>query len=510
MATVRLERPAAEGRRRQYRFALWALAGLLVLGVVARVSAYLSCVSYWYDEAYVLLNVTHRTCGELLQPLADEQAAPPLFLFLLRGLYLLDGSPEWLMRLPAFLAGMAALALAVPLARLIVGRRGWFWAVALCAICHHAVSHGSEVKPYAFDLLFAEVVLLCAALLCGVGRPASGFGRPAAYPTMGLLMAAMLGPWVSYPSVFLLGAAVIAILWVAWCRRDRVLAWTAATVCSVLIISGGALWFFVVRHQHTRYLEQYWAAFFPDLSSLTRAISWSIGYLVRVGHYGATGLGIPMLLLALLGWWRIARRSMALLLLLTLPLILAWLAAALCVYPLGDRLLFFAAPCLWLPAATGADALVRRWQGKRGALIGVVLAAVMLVPGSVRMVKELCGGRTMPGFREAFILAHQRMRTGDYLWVSHPQVYEVYFGHPDWLLGPYTPMGRLDQAARSGRVWMICNPQVPGLTLYPDVFARLHDCGCVPGKTSHVEGLEIVLYTPGPAAESVASRSSKR
>jgi hypothetical protein len=501
MATIRLGPLAAEQRRQQYRWAVWGLAALLVLGIAARLAAYLSCASYWYDEAYVLRNIMHRSCGELLQPLDDQQAAPPLFLFLLRGFYLLGGSGEWLMRLPAFVAGMLGLALTVPLARRIAGRRGWLWVVALCAVCHHAVSHGCEVKPYAFDLLFAEAVLLCAAAsLRGAGR----------WPVVcGLLLAALLGPWLSYPGVFVLGGAGLALLWEAWRRRSRWLGGMAAAMGGLLLVSCGALWFFVVRHQHTRYLEEYWGAFFPDLSSLPRALSWTAGYLVHIGHYGATGLGIPVLLLAILGWWRIARRSAALFLLLTMPLVLAWLAAALRLYPLGDRLVFFAVPCLWLPAAAGADFLVRRWRGRRAALAWGLLAAVLLASSATRMTKELCAGRTMPGFREAFALAHQRMQPGDHLWVSHPQVYEVYFGHPEWLLGPYTPLEQVEQAARNGRLWIICNPQLPGLTLYPQVFARLHDCGSVPGTPARVEGLEIVLYTPGPPAESVALRAPR-
>jgi hypothetical protein len=516
LAVIRSASSNAETRRWQVRLGPGVVAALFVLGITARLCTYLSCTSYWYDEAYILLNVTHRTCGELLRPLDDQQAAPPLFLFLLRGLYLLDGSPEWLMRLPASVAGMAALALAVPLARQIVGRRGWVWAVGLCAVCHHAVSHSCEVKPYAFDLLFSELILLATATLLrrprrAGRRPAFRFGRPATYPTSCiLLVAGVLAPWLSYPSVFLLGAAGSVLLWDGWRWRSRSFGRTGAALCASLFLSVGALWLFVVRQQHTGYLEKYWGAFFPDLSSLPRALSWSVGYLVLVGHYGATGLGIPLMLLAILGWWRIGRRSAALLLLLVLPLVLAWLAAAVRVYPLGDRLVFFAAPCLWLPAAAGADAVVRRLRGRRAALAWVGLAGVLLAPGAVRMTKELAGGRTVPGFREAFVLAHQRMQPGDYLWVSHPQVYEVYFGHPDWLLGPSTPLERLAEVARSGRVWMICNPQLPGLTLYPDVFARLRDCGAVAVKTSRVEGLDIVLYTPGPAADSVAARSPKQ
>ena len=59
-----------------------------------------------------LLNVFGKHAQELLGPLNDEQAAPPLFLLLLRGLYVAGGRAEWLMRMPAFIAGLLALSLA--------------------------------------------------------------------------------------------------------------------------------------------------------------------------------------------------------------------------------------------------------------------------------------------------------------------------------------------------------------------------------------------------------------
>src|SRR5262249_55085601 len=124
------------------------LGALLLLGLVARCRHYLLGHSYWYDEAYLLLNVFSRSGGELLGPLDHAQAAPPLFLLLLRGLYVWAGPQEWVMRLPAFVSSLLSLVLIVPLARRVVGRPGWVWAAGLGAVCFHGVTHGAEVKPY--------------------------------------------------------------------------------------------------------------------------------------------------------------------------------------------------------------------------------------------------------------------------------------------------------------------------------------------------------------------------
>src|SRR5579875_505344 len=138
---------------------------LLALGIAARIRQYAACPSFWYDEAYLLLNVYHKSFVELLGPLGDNQAAPPLFLWLLRGLYHFGGGSEWWMRLPALAASLAGLLVMIPLARRVAGPRGRLWAVAFCTFGHHAALHANEVKPYALDFLMTELILL-AALRC--------------------------------------------------------------------------------------------------------------------------------------------------------------------------------------------------------------------------------------------------------------------------------------------------------------------------------------------------------
>ena len=59
---------------------------VLGLGVAVRCRQYLACPSYWYDEAYLLLNVFGESFRDLAGPLDHDQVAPPLFVWLLRAL----------------------------------------------------------------------------------------------------------------------------------------------------------------------------------------------------------------------------------------------------------------------------------------------------------------------------------------------------------------------------------------------------------------------------------------
>ena len=170
------------------------------------------------------------------------------------------------------------------------------------------------------------------------------------------------------PQHVVLGGAVLALLLEGRRRRDRALGRTGLVLGVLLVASCAGLWYTAGRYQNSAALQRHWADHFPDLSSCGAAVAWTVDCGVRVGHYATTGLGVPLLLLGVLGLAVLGRRSPALAVMLSAPLGLAWVASALRHYPLGNRLLLFAAPCLWLAAAVGVEAGVRRGAGRASRL----------------------------------------------------------------------------------------------------------------------------------------------
>jgi hypothetical protein len=460
-------------------FVLWLL---LALGIALRVRQYAACPSYWYDEAYLLLNVFQKSFLELLGPLREDQAAPPLFLWTLRGLYRIAGGSEWWMRLPALLASIAGLLVMVPLARSVVGRPGWLWAVAFCALGHHAAAHADEVKPYTLDFLMTELILLAAVR-----------------SRIALCLLAVLAPWASYPAVFAHGAASLALLVRAFHRRSTVPArreiiLTCAVGC-LSMLSALVLWQTAARHQATPALREFWASSFLDLSSPGAALAWLGRCLVEIGNYGTREMGLPLLVLAIIGTVSLRRRAAPRIVLLVGPLLLALIAAALRRYPLGGRLVFFLLPCLWLLAARGIGTLVRCLPVRR-VWLGWVLPGALLVPAALWAGRLLVTVTPRCQFREAFAYVERHRRAGDAVWVSHPQVYEVYQGRPP-VLSAYSPPEAVERAARTGRLWMIC--AVAGSRerpTAPDMVARVRAAPCVPLMGRHFKGLQVVLYAP--------------
>ncbi|HTU92113.1 MAG TPA: glycosyltransferase family 39 protein, partial [Gemmataceae bacterium] len=432
--------------------------------------------------------VFDKSFVDLLGPLRENQAAPPLFLWLLRGLYQLAGGSEWWMRLPALAASVAGLLVMAPLARRVAGRRGGLWAVAFCAFGHHAAAHAGEVKPYALDFLMAELILLatlrCQAIVSG--------WRPRA----ALCLLAVLAPWASYPSVFFLGAASAALLVHAFRRRHaahvRARIAFACVVGGLSVLSSFFLWLFAVRHQATADLHTFWNSSFLDLSSPRAATAWIGRCLIEIGNYGTREMGLPLVVLALIGASSLRRRPARSVLLIG-PILLALLASALHLYPLGGRLLFFLVPCLWLLAARGIDVLSRRLSVRR-AWLGWILPIALLIPALLWAGRLLVVVTPRCQFREAFAYVEAHRKPGDVLWVSHPQVYEVYHGRePD--LSAYSELAQVEQAARTGRIWMVC--AVAGSHeryTAAETVARMKAAPCVVLDRLRFRGLEVVLY----------------
>jgi hypothetical protein len=460
---------------------------LAAAGLILRLRQYLACPSYWYDEAYLLLNIFHKSYLELLGPLSDDQAAPPLFLWLLRGLYRIAGGSEWCMRLPALLASVGGVLLMASLSRRVVGRRGWPWAVAFCALGHHAIAHAAEVKPYAFDPLMSEAILWATIACRGqTGRR---------WPGIALCALALFAPWLSYPSVFALGGASLSLLLhshrcaAARKRHGFLLAWI---VGGLSILSTFTLWYIVVRRQSTYSLQEFWAAGFLDLSSVWAAATWTGRCLNEIGNYGTREMGLPLLILATIGAisWRHRRDRLALLL---GPLLLALLASALRLYPLAGRLLFFLTPYFWLLAARGIGTLTRRLPA-RWTSLGWIAPAILLVPALAWSGRLLVEVTPRCQFREAFAFVEQKRQRGEILWVSHPQVYAVYHGgSPD--LSGYSPPELVEQTARTTRLWMIC--AVAGSReryTAAETVARVKAAAGSPLLRRRFRGLEVVLY----------------
>ena len=381
--------PAPAAAPREPWESAWVWGFVVLVGVAVLCRQYFGAISYWYDEAFVLFNVYRRPFLALVGAIDCSQAAPVLYLWIERAVYLLLGPSELAMRLPAFLAGLAALLLMVPLARRLVGGPGWPWAVAFCALSAHFVMHSCEVHPYSFDVLACEAVLMTVCFYVTPGDPR----RTRAVAAAPLFLAALVLPWFSFPAAFALGAAGLALLTHAlWRRSPRDLV-VCALFTGLTILSGAAMWYCHARYLNYPGLHEFWTAGFPRRYAPASLLFWTLNTPVEIGNYANQAVGIPLALLGVVGAWTLARRSPPLAVAAVGPIVLGMAAAFLHRYPMDDRLLLYAAPCLWLLGAAGVGAVLERFQGRRR-WVAAACFGLLLTNGALETAKEIATVRS--------------------------------------------------------------------------------------------------------------------
>ncbi len=430
----------------------WGL--ILALGLAIRFRQYLFAHSFWYDESFLVLTIRDRGCADLIGPQPYNLVIPPLFLWATRGLYAAAGDGELMMRLPAFLAGVAALLLMVPLARRLVGGVQAVWAFVLLAISRSAVLHGCEVRPYMVDLLLTEVLLYGAVLL--LDSTSSRTERRGA--ALLLCLIAALGPWLSFPCTFVLAGVSLALAVDFWKRSERRVWLVWVLFNSLVCFSGLMLWWFSARHMYYDGMIEHWGhqgwGGFPDWSKPSAILTWLVSRPFEIGKYGTKELGPLVVLLAFVGVWVLVKRSWALTVLVVSPSAVAAVAALLGKYPLADRTTFFLLPCLWLLAAMGIGAVVD-WARARGwevAWLGLVVVAVDFVWLGQRLVYP----EPVIDYRGAYQFVESRHQPGDRIWAQTAVVYQTYYGKraPVWTDDEF---GEAERWVAHGRVWIVAS-----------------------------------------------------
>jgi hypothetical protein len=358
----------------------WFVAAIAV-GLALQAYHYLRRPVMWHDEAFITVNILTKSAAELLGPLRYAQAAPPLFLWVERGLCLLLGDDLYVLRLVPFVASCLALLLFAAVARHWLSNTAAAWAVLLFGTSDRFLRHGCEVKPYAVDLFVSTAVL-------------AGYTITRGWPLRRrIALFALAAPpllWLSYPACFLYVGLLAALLPEVWRERGLRTGLLYALWAGVVAAAFGLLVVGPIRAQRCAELDAYWAGDFPDLKHLWALPGWVAGSTLGILHYACNPIGAYLSIFATVGAWRLWREGgRRLLLLLTAPLGAALLAAVLRSYPYGgSRLQFYAAPLVLLLVGVGL-APVLDWLRHRPRLmpLGWALGVLLLCPAGNSAVR---------------------------------------------------------------------------------------------------------------------------
>ena len=373
---------------------LGALAlSFVLVGLALRAYHYGRNPSVWHDEAALILNVISNSFRGLLGPLYFAEAGPPLFLWLERVVRLWLGDGVFALRLVPFLASCAALLMVAYTARRRLSAAAVPAAILLFACSRSLLWHASEAKPYAVDIALAAFLPM---LVCG---PMSSWRL-----NRRILAFAILAPFgilLSYPGCFLMGGAALSLFPEVWPSRNP-RTWQSFALLSLTIgVSFLLLLLGPIHAQRCPDMESCWLHAFAPWNTPWRVPLWALSSLLGLTRYCLDPLGDVLIVPALIGWvalWRRGQRSLVIL--LTAPIALAFLAACARAYPFdASRVIAFAAPALALGTAEGLVTIAagiycslktesnstRRWGGK---IALTALACSLCVP-LIRAVSDV-------------------------------------------------------------------------------------------------------------------------
>ncbi|MET0271244.1 MAG: hypothetical protein ABW173_12535 [Sphingomonas sp.] len=172
---------------------LW---GIVALGVALRAWLILHRPWLWLDEAHLAPTIRTRDWAGLFAPAGNDQMAPIGYMLFAKLSVTLFGPGEVALRLPALIAGIAALALFVPVTRLLrLPPRVAIGVVAVAAILPAYIRYSAELKQYSLELCVA----LLALVLALTARERPGLRRRAPLLALG------------FPAVFLALSAPFAL-----------------------------------------------------------------------------------------------------------------------------------------------------------------------------------------------------------------------------------------------------------------------------------------------------------
>ncbi|MBS3734105.1 MAG: glycosyltransferase family 39 protein [Phycisphaerae bacterium] len=358
---------------------------LVALGLAWRGVRYGLGFPIWGDEAFLVVSIMTRDFAGLVRPLEYQQIAPLGFMGAERAVVAVAGLSEYALRLVPVACGVVAVLWLWRVARREFPRYTALLIVALFAVSYYPVRHAAEAKPYATDLLVALAVI---ALALSVRRRPE---RP--WRWVALIAFGAASVWLSYPAVFVVGAAGVFLAVVAWRRRSPG-AWSAAVAFALVAGASFVAMYLLYGAPHAAAAAEMrqittWQDAWPPLARPWRLPWWFLrvhtgnmmAYPVGGKNFGSTATFLLVVAGAVSLWrGRGQRGGRELLVLLLGPLPLMFLAAAVRLYPYGTsaRVAQHLAPGICILAGVGLTSALKAVSLPRDAPNVVRIAALVL------------------------------------------------------------------------------------------------------------------------------------
>jgi hypothetical protein len=431
---------------------------IIAIGTAFRLTIYLQHKSLWSDEALLGVNIGSRSFSGLIGPLAYDQAAPVLFLWLQKAASTLGGVNEFALRFFPLLAGIATVGVIYFLGRALAGELAAALAAVLAALSPTMVEYSNENKQYGVEALVT--CLLLAAYVAWIEQPSKRRAQV-------LLWSGVVSVWLSAPAVFVLASLVLIEALLGENRSPearrawlRVSAWWAASfgVAYMLVYSHASNSSYMMRYWQPAFLvpgaQDFWLrvreAVYSVLWSflLGRETVWPTGAGAIAFVMVVSALALCAVLAGVLGA-RAYRQGRGAWLLIG-PLIVTGAASVVGAYPIAPRTLLFAAPLLFLAVGLGLARMLKLAWGRIGVVAGVFCTAVLvLIPGTLA-VRDVLYTPPWEHLRPLLQRISAQRKAQDVTYISAGALATYAFYSTDWSAPDRARLAMLERVAHPG------------------------------------------------------------
>jgi 4-amino-4-deoxy-L-arabinose transferase-like glycosyltransferase len=335
---------------------------IIVLGILLRIVVYLQNNSFIIDEANIARNIYERSFWGLTQPLDYEQYAPPLYLWITKLSTIIGGYSEYAYTFYPLLCGILSLCLLYKLLRHFTDHRSLWYPLLLVATGLIYVRYSVELKQYISDLV------ICLALILLALRVHVLSAAPARFALL-WMVAGTVAVWLSMPSVFILATAILYYTVVAIRARSYGKIGLLALIAGVWLAQFAFYYYTILQPQaESEYLQRFHKDYFLYLlpSNIEQLrFNWNLALypLENAGGHQALAVIFHSLCIVVAIVYFIRKRAVNGIL-LVIPLVLLYVAAALHKFTLIPRVTLFALPLILVLMGIGLGrlmALKNKW-----------------------------------------------------------------------------------------------------------------------------------------------------
>ena len=397
---------------------------LIAFGIILRLKHYFTNSSFWLDEAWLAMDISTRTFGEIVSARIfsyDLPTPPPGFNLIEKCFITVFGNNEYVFRLFPLLCGLAAIFLFYGLVKKLLSCPAVSVALAFFVCSDILIYNSSQLKQYSSGVF---VVLLLYYMMMRFDASE----EMTTYRSLRYGLAGGMAIMMFYPSSVILAGIGGAQIVSAFSMKDwerfkallfSVFLWIVFFAVACLVYS-----YYMFDNRTLPWLSNPHPAW--SVENLKWAFEWiAQKFLVKTAGLAPFWFGICFIVIGSVSFLRREKRWGFV---LGLPILIGLLATILKVYPTKERFFLAFLPGLLIIFADGAVTAMQHKRKVVALLSGVFLAVLFIYPVKTA-VHSLKYSYSKEEMRPVVRYLKEHQQPGDALFINNSAQYGYIYYH---------------------------------------------------------------------------------